>query len=227
MMPGRVIQDVDAPDALLAPFGAEIDGAFSNAWKPRYNVSPGQTVALLRRHGEKVRAAWMKWGIAPKWMLARGSKETVKIARCEAIATKPSFKDAFRNRRCILPITGWYEWPVVGGTKQPTCVRRVSAEPLGLAAIFEEDPESDGLTFAVVTCEPNELVRTLHHRMGVFIEPADAGVWLDPASELDKVEALLRQAPNEWFRHYRVSTRVNSVKNDDPNCAAPETSLFE
>jgi putative SOS response-associated peptidase YedK len=169
----------------------------------------------------------MKWGVTPKWMRARGSKETVKFARCEGIATKPSFKDAFRNRRCIFPITGWYEWPEVSGSKQPTCVRRVSTEPLGLAAIYEEDPETGGLTFAVVTCEPNEFVEKLHHRMGVFIEPANAGAWLDPATDLDKVEALLRQAPSEWFRHYRVSNRVNSVKNDDPKCTAPETSFFE
>ncbi len=214
-MPGRVIQDVDIPDHLLVPFGAEIDDAVRKAWKPRYNVSPGQTIALLRREDGTVRATWMKWGISPAWMRARGSKEIVKFARCEGIATKPSFKDAFRKRRCIFPITGWYEWPA---PKEVHCVRPVAPGPLALAAIYVVGGED---MFVVLTCEPNNFVKPLHHRMGVFLERANWAPWLDPATTPEAIDAMLGQCPDDWFTGYRVSARASRLRNDDARCVEP------
>lgn len=117
-MPGRLLQDTENAIGLFSPFGVRGDDPACSTWKRRYNISPGQTIALVRHANAGPAVAWMKWGLAAAWLKARGSSDTLKFARSEGIATKKSFAETFRSRRCILPITGWYEWPVMDGGKR-------------------------------------------------------------------------------------------------------------
>jgi putative SOS response-associated peptidase YedK len=209
-MPGRVIQDADTAEALLRPFGASIDPG--EAYRPRYNIGPGQSLLAIR-HGAP--ASRMRWGLPAR---QPGIGGTHKFARCESIRETQPFARLIGAKRCIVPITEWYEWPQ---PREVRCVRPVNG-PLALAGIYDIGREG---ALAIITCEPNEFVKPLHHRMGVFLHPADYADWLDPATDAPAIDAMMRQAPNEWFREYRVSQRATRTRNDDPKCVEPISAL--
>ncbi len=211
-MPGRVIQDAATPEALFKPFGAALTEPFRKGWRPRFNVGPGQTVDVVRAGVGQPEVVAMRWGIPSRQPGIGGSH---KFARSETVREKSPFREAIAGARCILPITGWYEWPA---PRQAHCVRTVNGEPLGLAAIYQVAAQT---TFVILTCEPNEFVKPLHHRMGVFLEPAEYAAWLDPATGAAAIDAMLRQCPSDWFTEYRVSNRAARLRNDDAKCVSP------
>lgn len=207
-MPGRLIQDAPDAAALFAPFGAD----FAGDWAPRYNVGPGQSVHVVCLRDGRVTAQLMRWGITAR---QRGIGGSHKFCRSESARDKQPFRDAIAARRCIVPITGWYEWPA---PKEVHCVRPVAPGPLALAAIYVVGGED---MFVVLTCEPNNFVKPLHHRMGVFLERANWAPWLDPATTPEAIDAMLGQCPDDWFTGYRVSARASRLRNDDARCVEP------
>jgi putative SOS response-associated peptidase YedK len=193
---------------------------------PNYNVAPTQAVLAVRvPHGQdKPEPALLKWGLVPSWADDPAIGNRMINARAETAAEKPSFRSAFRKRRCLLLADGFYEWGKSGGKKQPYLFRLKEGEPFAFAGLWEHW-ERDGKVIdscTILTTDPNELVKPLHDRMPVILSPRDFNPWLDPKVEKSaELQALLRLYPTEAMTACPVSLRVNSPKNNDASCIAP------
>jgi putative SOS response-associated peptidase YedK len=146
-------------------------------------------------------------------------------ARSETVAEKPSFRAAFKRRRCLIPADGFYEWKKVGKRKQPYYVRRVDGEPFAFAGLWEhwEGPDETVIeSCTILTTEPNADIRPLHNRMPVILDPPDYDLWLDPdTSDLETLAPLMRPYPDGKLEAVQVSTLVNNPMNDEARCIEP------
>jgi putative SOS response-associated peptidase YedK len=177
--------------------------------------------------------AMLKWGLVPFWAKEGKSPGSMINARAEGIADKPAYREAMRKRRCLVPVSGFYEWMKVGAGKQPHYITSAGGEPLVFAGLWEwwrpkAEPGSEAdarptlETFTVITTTPNEMMEKIHDRMPVILDPADFDRWMDPAVEDPaRVVDLLKPYPAELMVATPVSTRVNSPKNDDAECVRP------
>jgi putative SOS response-associated peptidase YedK len=223
-MCGRVIQ-TSTPEAIRRLFDAI--APVPNA-PPRYNGAPSQELMVLRRNPETRERTLqlLRWGLIPSWTKdAKGGRKPIN-ARAETIASSPMFKAAYAKRRCLLPIDGFFEWKAIKGskTKQPYALAMKDRSPFAVAGIWENwtRPDTDEAirTFAVITCEANELVSQIHDRMPVIIAPTDYDRWL--GQEPDPRD-LMKPFPAEPMTMWPISTRVNSPKNDDEGLLEPVT----
>ncbi len=197
---------------------------------PRHNIAPTQPVPIVFRDGAQRHFLLVRWGLIPSWTKEVSSSLLIN-ARAETIAEKPSFRGAFRHRRALMPADGFYEWKPVGkGAKQPYLIRRRAKNneraPFAMAALWETWAAAEGSEIdscAVVTCEANATLSTIHHRMPVILDEKDWDAWLDPATPLKEAQALLRPAPDDLLDATPVSTRINRVANDDPSLLEPAT----
>jgi putative SOS response-associated peptidase YedK len=188
---------------------------------PRYNGAPGQEHWVIRHNpktGERTLDR-LSWGLIPHWCGdASGGRRPIN-AKAETIASLPSFRDAYRRRRCLLPVGNFFEWKAIKGAraKQPYAIAMKSGEPFGLAAIWEnwQRPGSEEWvrTFAVITTAANELVSDIHDRMPVIIPPVAYERWISTI-EPDPRD-LLVPYPADPMRIWPISTRVNKPENDD------------
>jgi len=194
---------------------------------PRFNIAPTQPVAAVRRipAGAPRSLSWLRWGLVPGWSREPRGRTQLINARAESLSEKPAFRDAFERRRCLIPADGFYEWRHVNGTKEAFLVRRTDGSPFALAGLWEppaeRDPGVEGI-FTIVTTDPNELLRDIHDRMPVILEPEEWNRWLDP--ELRKVSVLrplLRPCRPEPFNLTRVGPAVNNAANETADCAQP------
>ena len=192
--------------------------------RPRYNIAPMQQVPVVRvnSHGQR-ELVQVRWGLVPRW--ARDPSIGAKMinARGETAATKASFRTAYRRHRCLLPADGFYEWrQAPSGAKQPVRIGMRDGSAFALAGLYERwlSPEGEPLdTCTILTTEANALLRAMHDRMPVIVAPEAYERWLDPA-EADPAE-VVAPFPAERMAFHRVSTRVNSVRNDDAACIEP------
>jgi putative SOS response-associated peptidase YedK len=196
-------------------------------WPPRYNLAPTQPV-LAVRYNPETRARSLdplRWGLVPIWAkdLSFGAK--CINAKAETVAEKPAFRDAFKNRRCLIPADGFYEWQKTAGGKVPHAI--VPKEGVfAFAGLWErwKDPASLEIvrSCTIVTGRPNELVAPIHDRMPVILPPETWPRWLgeEPASREELLD-LLQPYPADRMRAYPISTRVNSVRNDEPALLEP------
>lgn len=208
----------------LVAEGEEIATLFDLAVRPnlapRYNIAPTQPVlAIFRQNRQERELTHFRWGLIPSW--AKEPSMNLINARAETVAEKPSFRSAFKRRRCLIPATGFFEWQKVGKKKQP--VRIVpSAESLFVfGGIWEYWQGADGselMSCAILTTAANETIRPIHDRMPIFITPADFDLWLDPDAPIEAVNALLQPSADDFLRYYPVSDHVNFVGHDDPSC---------
>ncbi len=143
--------------------------------------------------------------------------------RADTVATKPSFRAAFRQRRCLVPADGFYEWKETqpGKPKQPYLIARADRHPFSFAGLWEQWKQGGETieTFSLITTDANATVGKIHHRMPVIIAEADRAAWLDPANK--DAEALLKPAPDDALTAIAISTRVNNVRNDGPELIEP------
>lgn len=194
-------------------------------WTPRYNVAPGQDVAVVRQDAtQPVRTfSPVRWGLIPSW--SKDPKAGYKMinARAETIANTPAFRGPFRSRRCLILADGFYEWSKLGKQKSPFCFSMADDSIFAFAGIWDRwrSPDKEWIeTCSIITTSANSLLSELHDRMPVILQRANYGLWLDPGfSKADDLVDLLKPFPAGAMRHHRVSTRVNSVKYDDPACA--------
>ena len=201
---------------------AEADYFSSLAHFPgSWNVAPGQVLPITRMwHGALDHVA-ARWGLVPYW--ARDEKIGYKCinARSESITTSPAFKGAYRSRRrCLVPACGFYEWQKHPAGKQPYYITSADGSLLAFAGLWDDWKKPDGevlTTFTVLTCEPNELVRPLHDRMPVILEPARYDEWLSA----DDPRELLKPCPLDLLECFPVSMKVNSPRNDAPDLIDP------
>ncbi|HVU23435.1 MAG TPA: SOS response-associated peptidase [Opitutus sp.] len=207
--------------AVLARLGIALPGAFVT----RYNIAPGTAIPAIRRvptDATRREAVALRWGFVPSWSEQDEGTRLVN-ARAESIATRPMFRDAYRKRRCVVPASGFYEWQPVGRVKQPWLFRRRDEQPFGLAGLWDRWRRPDGgmlETCAVLTTEPNALMRPIHTRMPVLLTAEQCETWLD-APDPAALEPLLQPAPADAWSAVAVSTRVNNVRVDDPSVLAP------
>jgi putative SOS response-associated peptidase YedK len=212
----------------------EVDEVRAEEMPPRYNVaptSPVYAVALAKGDedkGPRRALGTFRWGLVPSWAKDPSVGNRMINARAEGISSKPAYRSALARRRCLLPADAFYEWQRrPAGGKLPYAVRRRDGQPMALAGIWEvwrdkDRPDAPPLrSCAIVTTEANELMAPIHDRMPVVLERADWERWLDPATDLSEVEALLRPAAPGVLEAFPVSTAVNNVANDGPELLEP------
>jgi putative SOS response-associated peptidase YedK len=197
----------------------------------RFNIAPTDPVLTVRfnpKAKERTLDA-LRWGLVPQWAKDLKIGSRMINARAETVATQPAFRDAFRERRCIIPASGFYEWQKIGVTKQPYAIVPEGDPLFAFAALWENwrvraaaDSAEWIRTCTIITGEPNELVAPIHNRMPVILPSEAWGTWLgeEPASAAE-LQALLKPFPAGCMRAYPVSTKVNSVKNDEPSLIEP------
>lgn len=179
----------------------------------RYNIAPTQDVPVVR-HGEGGERAFasIRWGLVPAWAKEIGGSAPLINARAETIAEKPSFRDAFQRRRCLIPSDGFYEWKTENGEKQAYRIARPNDEPFAFAGIWEQWRSAQGEMLescAIVTTDASAQIAEIHHRMPVILSPAAYEEWLTTPAN-----ALLAPYTGE-LQTYAVGPDVNKVANDD------------
>lgn len=230
-----------------------VPSAFREVYRPRFNVAPGQDVltvvamtpetlngartaaaagaapggsASLNAGSDVVRTLrWHRWGLIPPWAKEPSIGYRMINARSETVAQKPSFRHAFRRRRCLVPADGFYEWRTEGRRKVPFRFRMRDGSLFALAGLWETWTPPDGgepiTSCTVLTTDANDVVAPVHHRMPVIIPPDHYDTWLDPEEEPEALKALLSPYPPSAMEGYAVSTEVNSARNDYPELIKP------
>jgi putative SOS response-associated peptidase YedK len=210
------------PKEIAERFGVEPVEEFLAA---RYNIAPSQVVPVIRHNGGLRELAGCKWGLIPFWAKDPKIGNNLINAKAETISEKPSFKQAFAKRRCLIPADGFYEWQKRGkAPSQPIYVRRRDGGLFAFAGLWEawRTPEGETLeTCTIITVEPNELISKIHHRMAAILKPDDEAAWIDPKSEIDDLLRLLRPYESDGLEAAPVSRAVNSPARDDPALIAP------
>jgi putative SOS response-associated peptidase YedK len=183
-------------------------------WTPRFNIAPTQTVVAVRQNGQRD-FALLRWGLIPSWASDPKIGNRMINARADTVATKPSFRSAFKSRRCLIATDGFYEWQKKGDAKQPFFIHRKDDQPFAFAGIWERwKREGEGIeSCAIITTDANDLMKPLHDRMPVIIPPEEYDRWL---AEPDT--GLLQPYPRDDLEAYPVATIVNSPRNERPEC---------
>jgi putative SOS response-associated peptidase YedK len=191
---------------------------------PRYNIAPTQHVAVIRQDGKSRQLSLMRWGLVPAWSKDPKAGPPLINARSETIATKPSFRTAFKRRRCLIPADGFYEWQKKpdAKTKVPHYIRMAKDRAFAFAGLWEIWCGADGSQLescTIVTTEANELMRSLHDRMPVILPEEHFAQWLDPKNEEPaELASLLKPYPPTEMMAFPISTLVNSPRNECPEC---------
>ena len=212
-----------APEALRRLF----DFDTTPNLQPRYNIAPTQSAPVVRPAANGGRElAMLRWGLIPSWAKEASIGSKMINARSETVAEKPSFRSAFRHRRCLVPADGFYEWRREGEIKQPYRIGMKGGAAFAFAGLWESWPGNDDddavETFTILTAEANRRLGPIHARMPVILAPDAYDAWLDAESgSRDDALGLLRPFAEAPMAFYRVSTRVNSPRNDDPDCLTP------
>lgn len=189
---------------------------------PRFNIAPSQKVLGIRPESKahEYTSALLSWGLIPSWARDQSIGARLTNARSETVLTKPSFRDSFRRRRCLIPADGFYEWTASKNRKQPYYIRLASHQPFGIAGLWDSW-ESDGErieTCTILTCDANEAMKHLHPRMPVVIQPERYDAWLDPATPVSELSQDLFPFSTETTVISPVSDYVNNVRHDDVRC---------
>ncbi len=197
--------------------------------EPRYNIAPTQRALVIRASpGGEREQALLRWGLIPSWAKDRAIGNKLINARGETVAEKPSFRTAFKRRRCLVATDGFYEWQPAtakGAPKTPYWISPARGTVMAFAGLWEHWQPSDGEaleTFTIITTEANSFMAPIHKRMPVILDPKDFDVWLDPHADdgaaLERVASLLRACRDDQLRARAVTTYVNSPRNDDARC---------
>lgn len=192
---------------------------------PNYNVAPTNAVPIVHNDAGQPILDFARWGLIPSWAKEIGTKPLIN-ARAETVEEKPSFRAPFKRRRCLVPADGFYEWQrQSSGFKQPYYIYPTSGGPFAMGGIWDEWAPADGSeinSLAIITTPSNSALRALHHRLPLVIEEADFETWLEEEPEDWRVvRELLHPAAENFFSVHPVSSRVNSVSNDDPSLIDP------
>jgi putative SOS response-associated peptidase YedK len=186
---------------------------------PRYNIAPTDKHVIVRLQREDMHASIAKWGLVNTW--AKDAKRAAAQinARSESLQKTPAFRDAFAKRRCVVPADGYYEWTGTKEDRRPVWYHREDGGLILLAGLYESwhpEPDTWQRTFTIITTNANDVTSPVHDRMPVILQVDAVEEWLyREEKDLEKLQALLKPAPNDLLVPTMVSQRVNSVKNDD------------
>ena len=186
---------------------------------PSYNVAPAQLVPVIVRQGNENVLRTFRWGLVPFWAKDPSIGSRMINARSETVDAKPSFRSAFRSRRCLIPADGFYEWKGAAGQKQPVYITLPGGGPFGFAGLWEvwDDrgkSENPLYTFTILTTEASPSIRDVHHRMPVILKPEAFVQWIDASTSTDTLHYILQAQIQKEFIPRPVSRAVNSTRND-------------
>lgn len=199
---------------------------FPEQFAPRFNIAPTQPVLVIPNDSAG-RADFFVWGLIPSWAKDPTIGARMINARAETLAEKPSFRAAYKYRRCLILADGFFEWQAQVGSKVkiPHYIRLKSGRPFAFAGLWEDWHAPDGSQIksaTIITTQPNELIARLHSRMPVILPPETYARWLEPSPrQPDDLQGVLAPYPSEEMSAYPVSTLVNSPANDRPEVVAP------
>jgi len=216
------------PEAMRAIFDYENNPNL----EPRFNVAPTQPIITIRMTDAGTRTlAMSRWGLIPSWSKDGVAATKMINARGETLSEKPSFREAFQQRRCLIPADGFYEWRMEEGKKQPFRIGMKGGVVFAFAGLWESwQAKQDGYgyeegdlveTVTIVTIDANDKLRPIHHRMPVILPPEDYTAWLDPVNDVVNCRNLLKPYPVDLMAYYRVGVFVNNAHNDDARCIEP------
>lgn len=194
--------------------------------EPRFNVAPTTDASVVVAHEGRRAVVRYRWGLVPSWADDARVGARAFNARAETVTTSPMFRDAFRRRRCLVPVDGFYEWRREGRVRTPMTIFDPEGAPLALAGLWSgrRDPETGEWlrTFTVVTTRPNAFMAEIHDRMPVIVPPAGWSAWLDTASaDPSELLALFEPADDLRLDAYAVAPLVNNVRNEGPGLLLP------
>ncbi len=205
-------------DEILNRFDAE---AFlqEEAYLPSYNVAPSQSVLAIINNGSINKMGYLKWGLIPPWAKDMSVGYKMINARAETLSEKPSFRTAYRKKRCLIIADSFYEWKRLDSkTKTPMRIKLKSDDLFSMAGIWEHwrTPEGKSIfSCSVITTAPNELMKEIHDRMPVILKPEDEKIWLDPTiTDPSFLNQYLKPLDSDLMEAYEVSSLVNSPKNN-------------
>ena len=185
-----------------------------------FNVAPTQEVATVLAENGARRLEMLRWGLVPSWADDPAIGSRMINARSETAPEKPSFRSAFKRRRCLIPADGFYEWKREEGGKQPFYMRMKDGRPFAFAGLWEEWHD-ELRTCAILTTSPNAVAAPIHNRMPVILPAENYGAWLDPEAEKEELVSLLVPYEGDDLEAYPVSRFVNSPRNNDERCIEP------
>ena len=189
----------------------------------RFNIAPGTDIPAIRHSPDGKRVMHLlRWGLVPHWAKDPSIGARLSNARGETLTEKPSFRDAFKRRRCLVPADGFYEWKSEGKQKQPYYFSMKSGEPFALGGLWESwrAPNGDILrTCCLITTEPNEIMLPVHDRMPVIVSPDDYETWL--TGEPDNVQALVKPYQTDGMQAWAVSKRVSRASEEGADLIVP------
>lgn len=204
-------------------------------FSPRYNIAPTQPIVVVRAGQEGRVGDWLHWGLVPSWAQDRSIAAKMINARSETAAEKPAFRRAFKERRCLVPVSGFYEWETLAkGNKQPWHIHHRTEPVLAMAGLWETWTAPNGSLLescAILTVPANPFMAQFHDRMPAILGADDWNLWIDPLGvPPDRLKSLLVPCPAEWLAREPVSTYVNNARHEGPECLQPpakQGELFE
>ncbi|WP_295437670.1 SOS response-associated peptidase [uncultured Thiodictyon sp.] len=225
-MCGRFIQCSD-PQDYADYFSLELDPESMGPSRPRYNLAPSQGVLAVRLGPDGRRhLGHLRWGLVPAWSQGPDHRYTMINARAETLADRPAYRSALRERRCLIPAEGFYEWQTQPGGKQPYLIRRGGEQIFAMAGLWEHwagTAEAAPISSCtIIVTAANAAIARVHDRMPVVLDPDRQAQWLDPANrDPAALLALLQPAPPADWTLTPVSRRVNNARTDDPGLIEP------
>lgn len=204
-------------------FHADLATDTAFPFQPRYNLPPTLQVPVIRQTDGKRQLSMLRWGLIPSWTKDVKKSPLNNNARAETVADKPSFRTAFKKRRCLIAADGFYEWETIGKEKLPYYFHRTDGKLIAFAGLWEtwKDPETETPldSCTIITTDANKVMEPVHHRMPVILAPDDFDTWLDPSAT--DLQPLLAPCPNDAITCYRVSKSVNKIANEGAECVEP------
>ena len=199
-------------------------------WEPRYNIAPSQQVGIIRQDPSRPERYFSlaRWGLIPSWASDASIGSKTINARSETVLSKPAFRDAFSSRRCLLPADGFFEWRRSGREKQPFHFGMQDDSLFAFAGLWDRWSDPAGAVIescSILTTTPNSLLADMHDRMPAILRPEHYDLWLDPGfKDVKALAEFLAPFDAGKMRRFPVSTRINAVTNDDPDCVVPMPS---
>jgi putative SOS response-associated peptidase YedK len=188
---------------------------------PRYNITPSQEIPVVRVHGNGRELALARWGLVPGWSKQARPKYSTINARVESVAGKPTYRAAFKHRRCLIPADGFYEWQQAGDKKVPHYIHMQDESVFAFAGLWEHWHGEEGAfdSCAIITVPASGIMAAIHSRMPAIIAAADYDAWLDTdRSDTSAIMPLLEMSSSDQLQAYAVSTYVNSPQHTDARC---------
>jgi putative SOS response-associated peptidase YedK len=229
-MCGRFTLTYRERERLAEELGVPVEQFPADQYRPRYNIAPTDPHWVVRIRYEEREALPARWGLVNSWAKDRGRAASQINARAETLTRAAAFREAFKKRRCIVPADGFFEWVGAKEARRPVWFHRPDGRLILFAGLYESWQPAPGeweRTFTIITVPPNQVVLPIHDRMPAILSEETIDAWLFPKEEDERrLLSMLAPAKEDVLVPAWVSPRVNSVKNDDPECLAPAPPLL-